>query len=119
MVIKNKIHETINIGNSILNKGNIVFGLKIKPELVEEYNISLRELKDLNYTSNNLIQDIQELEIVKFEELITEENNNPTNIFKKIIFAYWTGDIFLSKQTSIKSYVRSTNMTLDLLLHTL
>lgn len=56
-------------------------------------------------------------ETLSLDELVSKENMNPPNTSSKLIFAYWTGDIFLSKQTFIKSYIKTINMTLDLILH--
>ena len=43
--MKDKIFEIIKYGNHLLNKGTLLFGLRIKPWQVEEYNLKLKELK--------------------------------------------------------------------------
>lgn len=115
--MKDKIFEIIKCGNNLLNKGTFLFGLRIKSEHVEKYNLKLRELKSLNNQLNKEIKEIKEFEIISFNELVSREKENPPDISSKLIFAYWTGDIFLSKQTLIKTYIKSINMTLDLILH--
>ncbi len=117
--MKEKINEIINYGNSLLRKGTLLFGLSIKAKHIDEYNSKLRELKALNLESNKVIKELVEIEITDFYALIAREYKNPPGTFKKVAFSYWTGDLFFSKQTSIKAYIRNINMTLDLILHEL
>ena len=115
--MKDKIFEVINYGNSLLSKGTLLFGLTIKPAQFEIYNFKLRELKRINAESVAAIKEITEIEITDYNELITKEYKNPLTNLNKFALAYWTGDLFLSKQSLIKSYIRNINMKLDFLLH--
>lgn len=115
--MKDKILEVINYGNSLLSKGTLLFGLTIKPAQFEIYNLKLIELERLNIESITAIKEITEIEITEYNELITKEYKNPPSTLNKFAFAYWTGDLFFSKQSLIKSYIRNINMKLDFLLH--
>ena len=115
--MKDKIFEVINYGNSLLSKGTLLFGLTIKPAQFEVFNLKLRELKWLNIESVNTIKDIMEIEITDYNDLITKEYKNPLSNLNKFALAYWTGDLFFSKQSLIKSYIRNINMKLDFLMH--
>jgi len=111
--LRRTVIDIINTGNKLLRKGIIFYGMDIKPEQLHEYNIKLRKLKRYCY-ENNQYSTLPEFHIVDYEDLVRQEDEHPPGFWKRWLMAYWTGDIIMARQTTIKNYIRQINMELDI-----
>ncbi len=111
--LRKLILDTINTGNKLLRKGIIFYGMEISPEQLHEYNTKLRQLKSYCYR-NSQYSVFPDIDILDFEDLEKQEFEQPPGFWKRWLTAYWTGDIVVSRQTTIKTYIRQTNMQLDM-----
>ena len=116
--MKELIHNVIRKGNQLLRRRIWIHGRRIYPDELDAYNLEIRELKSYCYSQElkGSIKEILDIVIKSYEELQLIENLTPPRIIDGWILARWTGDLFLSKQTMIKYYIRSINMRLDIIL---